>query len=591
MLPPRTPRFIIKSLLSLHLCAAPVSSRGEARLLTGDAAGNLHQQSATVMDLSGDGDLLLFSSGPPVSGSTPGIAVSGLYQRRISAGTLTFVSGAPTGPVDATMSNDGRYLAWRDGDGMVFWRDVQANVTRPITSGADGVARRPVISGDGRYVAYASVSRNIVANPAKLQPAQRPGVYLYDSQTTKTNVVTLTPSGDALNTGLGASGSVATAGNEFDLSADGKYIVYATDAANASPDRPANYTAGFLCVYRRNLATGVVELLNRNAAGAVSDGNYSTPRVSGDGSRTAFYGAYVGTFAGVKMIASVTNGFGSDLYVKEVPSGTVWWASKTVDNSVSDGAYGPIALSDDGGTVAFASSGTKFVSGNTDAGGGNSGTMDIFRADLGAAGAVTTSHITVSPAGKGNVDYRFGPLLPGTGDYVVFSTSQVAAMMGTGNQDTINYQGFGVGTLPAAPSGPSYTQWAAGLPAGKQGYNDNPAGDGVPNLTKFFMGMNPATADISRLPARGVKTGVELGIAGDNRSYLTLTVRILRNLPAGFTWKVRAAATLAGLAGDTAGSAVQAGAPAADGDYDVYLFRHPQPLNGQGFMDVKLSAP
>jgi hypothetical protein len=103
------------------------------------------------------------------------------------------------------------------------------------------------------------------------------------------------------------------------------------------------------------------------------------------------------------------------------------------------------------------------------------------------------------------------------------------------------------------------------------------------------MGMNGNAPDVSRLPAREVKTGAELGLSGNTSRYLTLRVRILRNLPAGITWKVRAATTLAGLGADN-GTAVQVGIPVADGDYDVYLFRHPQPLTGQGFMDVKIAV-
>lgn len=576
----------------LATAALPPCVFGEIKLLTGDANGNVHQRDATLLDLSADGDLVLFTSGPPVTGSTPGITQGGLYVRKLSANSLTFVGDTSVpGPVDASFSNDGRYVTWHDtsANSLVYWRDVQTNTTRLITPSADGACRRPVISGDGRYVAYASIARNLVSNPAKLQAAGRAGVYLYDSTAQTTVVVSLASTGDALGTGIGAGSSVATSPNEFDFSNDGKFIVFSSDATNVHPDRKATYPAGFLCICRRNLTTGAVDLLNKTAAGALSDGNFSSPRLNTNGSRATFFGFFVGALGTmVKMIPSVNNPFGTDLYVKDAGTGEVWWASKTTDNSASDGAYGPNAISGDGQTVAFASSGTKLVTGNTDAGGGHNGSFDIFRADLGAAGAVTTTQITLSPNGSGNVDYRVGPLLPGTGDYVAFCTSQVQSMLGTGNNDSIYFHGFGVGTLPV-PTGPSFSQWASTLPAGQRGYTDNPAGDGVPNLTKFVMGMNGNAPDVSRLPVREVKTGAELGLAGNTSRYLTLRVRILRNLPAGITWKVRAAGTLTGLGTDN-GSAIQVGAPVADGDYDVFLFRHPQPLTGQGFMDVKITA-
>jgi hypothetical protein len=281
------------------------------------------------------------------------------------------------------------------------------------------------------------------------------------------------------------------------------------------------------------------------------------------------------------------------MYVKDVSSSEVWWATKTTDNTAPDGVFGSFnAISGDGETVSFVSTGTKFVPENTDPTPGNTGQFDLFRIDLGTSGVVTTTLITKSPNGSGNVDYRVGPLLPGTGDYVAFSTSQVAAMQGTGSTDTINFQGFGVGDFSflSGPPALAFSTWAAGLPPGKQGYLDNPSNDGVPNLTKYFMGMDAAVPDLSHLPVEGIQPGTALGLAGDTADYLTLQVRIRRALPSGFDWTVHASNTIAGLATDP-GSAIQVGSPAANGDFDVYLFRFPTPLSGTGFMRVSLTAP
>lgn len=431
------------------------SSHAAVKLLTGDANNQVHNSSATVMDLSSDGDLVLFATRPPVTGSTPGITKGGLYVRKISTNTLTYVDDeAVPGAGDASFSDNGRYITFRDTSGMIYWRDSVADETRLITPSADGQSKRPVMSADGRYVAYSSVARNIVSNTTKLQPAGHPGVYLYDSVSGTTTVVSLTSSGTALNTGLGGNTSVASAFNEFDLSADGKYIVFSTDATNAHADRTSNYPAGFLCIYRRNLSTGAMVLLNKTKSGSVADGNFSMPRVSANGARVSFMGAYVGTFKGVRLIDSVNNGFGSDIYAKDAATGDLWWVSKTTDKSNPDGIFNIVnTISGDGETVCFASTGTKFVTENTDPQAGSAGTFDIFRSDLGSPGEVTVTLATKSPNNSGNVDYVAGPLLPGNGDYTAFSTYQVAAMQGTGNTDTMNFQGFGVSgpVIPAKP--------------------------------------------------------------------------------------------------------------------------------------------
>ena len=443
-------------LYAAALCAAFSSlANAKVTLLTGDSNNSVHAQSSTLQDLSTDGDLVLFSSGPATTGSTPGITQSGLYVRRVSTNSLTFVSDpSVSNPVEASFSDNGRYITWRGVDSNVYWRDAVVGDTRNITPSADGDSRRPVMSADGRYVAYASVARNLVSNPGKLQAAGRPGVYLYDSSTGITTVVSMGQDNVALNTGIGAAVAVPAAGNEFDFSADGKYIVFSSDATNVHTARPSNYPAGLLCIYRRNLATGAVDLLSSNAGGTVADGNFYTPRISANGARVAFFGGFVGLSIGNQMINGISNAFGIDVYAKELPSGAVWRVTTTTDTSNPDGAYGSfLAMSGDGGTVAFISTGTKFVKENTDPAIGNSGTFDIFRCDLGASGSTLTTLVTQSPKLSGNVDYRVGPLLPGNGNYTAFCTSQVEAMLGTGSNDTPYFQGFAV-SAPVLPSEP-----------------------------------------------------------------------------------------------------------------------------------------
>src|SRR5688500_8273359 len=63
----------------------------EVGMLTGDSNNAAHNRDSFLHDLSADGDLVLFTSGAPSSGSTPGITTGGLYLRKISANTLTYI--------------------------------------------------------------------------------------------------------------------------------------------------------------------------------------------------------------------------------------------------------------------------------------------------------------------------------------------------------------------------------------------------------------------------------------------------------------------------------------------------------------------
>jgi len=570
------------------------SARGEVRVLTGDSANQVHNRDSFLYDVSGDGDYILFGSGPPSSGSTPGITTAGLYLRKISANTLTFVGDATVanGVTYASLSDNGRYIAWSSSKNQIYWRDTQTGTTRHITAGAGDNSVRPIISADGRYVAFASSDRTLVADASKLPAVNRAAVYIYDSQTNTTTVGSLGTGNAGLNTGVGTT-SLATVFNEYDLSADGRYLVFSSDATNTG--RPADFIAGFLCIYRRDLQTGELVILNRNSAGAVASGNFGTPRISGDGNRAIFSGGFVGILGPTRMTADAAASYGTDLFVKDVATGGVWWASRTIDNGApsTGSAFGPDhAINGNGSVVSFGSSATNFVVEGTDTGGGHSGTMDLFRVDLASGGATTTTLITKSPTGTGNVDYRSGPFLPGTGNYVAFCTSQLGPMLGTGTGSAVFFQGIGVGTLPAVVGPPvlTFSQWAMALPAGQRGYGDMPQNDGVKNLAKYFLGMNPLAAGPAGLPQQSTAVGSALGLAGDSNRYLSLTFRVRREVPAGFTWRVQASADLMTLSSSPV-TAVQVGAPVADGDFDVHTFRYPAPMPGRGFMRVEFTGP
>ncbi|MEO5917476.1 MAG: choice-of-anchor D domain-containing protein [Luteolibacter sp.] len=485
---------------------------GQVALLTGDYNNAYHPQDSTIQDLSADGDLVLFTSGPPATGSTPGITEGGFYVRRISTNSLTFVGDTSVAQGgEGSFSDDGRYLCWRGADNFIYWRDSVSDITRLITPAADGASRRPVMSADGRYVAYASVARNIVSNSGKLQPAGKAGAYLYDSVNQTTIVASLNSSGKALDTGIGVVTSVATAGNEFDLSADGKYLVFSSDATNVSPARPSTYPASLTCIYRRNLSTGAIDLLNKTTGGGVADGGFSTPRISANGGRVSFFGAFVGTFGGKRLIDSVSNGFGTDLYVKDAGTGDLWWATKTTDNSVSDGSYLSATISGNGLTVAFGSTGTKFVTANTDPPVGNDGLFDVFRVDLASGGSIAkTTLVTNSPNGSGNVDFRYGPFLPGNASYTAFCTSQIEAMLGTGSNDSFFSHGFSI-VKPSLPKLPEIVVLAGivGLTDNSGKVNFGTVKTGKSGTAKIFTIKNIGTATLQNLALK--KSGAQQG--------------------------------------------------------------------------------
>lgn len=434
--PPLFMKLIHLTLLCLSLLS--LSAVAEVRLVTGDANNNLHPNDSFLLDLSADGNLALFSSGPPASGigTTPGIPTGGLYLRNITANTLTALGTTNSGS-EATISDDGRYVTWRTPNNLIAWRDCHAGVTRVITPGADNASRNPVISADGRYVAYASLARNLTATNL-LGASGRASVLLYDSQNETTTVASLTHDGKALSTGVGSSAPQT----EFDFSADGNYVVFSTDSTNVHPSRASAQSQALFWLYRRNVQNGQVDVVSKNAANQTPYGNFTTPRIDATGNRIVFAGSFLFL---TSMLTNNYTSFGSDLYLKDMTSGEVWWVTKTTNGVAPNAALIGPAINSNGTVVAFGSDGTAFVPENTDS--FQSGdSLDIFRVDIGPGGTVTNSLITKAIYGTNNVGYITGPVLPGTGNYVGFTTRYFPGLLNLPSNG-FNH-GVAVGTLP-----------------------------------------------------------------------------------------------------------------------------------------------
>jgi Tol biopolymer transport system component len=174
--------------------------------------------------------------------------------------SLTTVT--PNGPSISTTfsaSADGRYIAYAseaddliagdtNGSRDVFVRDLATN-TNALVSAAlgggfgNGLSLEPAISGDGRYVAFTSMSTNLVANDGN----NRSDVFLRDLVAGTTILVSRT----AVGAGGGNSNSYSPI-----ISQDGKWVLFrseATDLVPGSFSGPENLFL-FNAQYATNLA-------------------------------------------------------------------------------------------------------------------------------------------------------------------------------------------------------------------------------------------------------------------------------------------------------------------------------------------------
>jgi Tol biopolymer transport system component len=216
------------------------------------------------------------------------------YLRDLQAGTTKLVD-ADTNGVGSTdvggafpsVSADGRIVAFNEPDGQlvggdfnnaldVFARDTIAGTSELISQRngtlipqtGDAMARMwpYAISGNGRWAVFESFADDLVPNDTN----GHCDVFLRDLWTGQTSLVS-----------AGMGGTPALGGNSDSavISANGRYVAFASGATNLTADSVTNIN-----IFRRDLKTGATILISANPVGTGGVmTNYSDPVISADG--------------------------------------------------------------------------------------------------------------------------------------------------------------------------------------------------------------------------------------------------------------------------------------------------------------------
>jgi len=201
-------------------------------------AGGAADDDAFAPALSDDGRVVVWASRATtlVPGAPVGLAQ--VYARDRSTGTTTLVS---TGPAGA-------------GDGE---------------SGLNGLA----VSGDGGRVAFTSDATNLVAVDAN----GARDVFVRDLTAGTTSLVSVDSSG--------TQGEVDSGYIRLDISADGRFVAYASAASNLVDGD----TNGFVDCFVHELSTGTTERVSLNIRGRESARGGVDPALSADGRIVSFH--------------------------------------------------------------------------------------------------------------------------------------------------------------------------------------------------------------------------------------------------------------------------------------------------------------
>ena len=333
----------------------------------------------------------------------------------INAAGAASGAGASFNPV---VSSNGQYVAFvsdaanlvaNDNNGArdVFWRDRASGVTRlvsrtPAGASGNGPSDSPVISADGRYVAFHSRASNLVNNDTNASY----DVFLWDAHDNSVTLVSRTPTG--------ASG----AGDSFSpqISANGRVVSFASTAA----DLVVGDTNGLPDAFARDLDLGITYLASVNRDGFSGNGLTGVPVLSANGRYVAFL-SRASDLLPLTSIAVDTNGL-DDVYVRDLLLGETKLVSVNVAGT---GAGNRLSLdpviSADGRYIAFASQATNLVT-ITD----TNNYPDVFVRDmqLGVTKLISVNGTGTASGGNAGVStlspVSFRPALSADGTKVLF---------------------------------------------------------------------------------------------------------------------------------------------------------------------------
>ena len=288
---------------------------GSTRRVSVGAGGQQANGASSWPSISRDGLHIGFLSAASnlVPGDTNGTFDA--FVRDLLASTTQRISVATDGTqgdgnsLYPAVSGNGRFVAFQsDATNLVpgdtnasldiFVRDRLNGTTRRVSVGPGGVqadapsTNRPVISADGRFVAFDSSADNLVTADTN----QFQDIFVRDLQANVTSRVSVGVGGTESN-------SISTSPT---LSADGRYVGFQSDSTNLV----ATDTNGMSDVFVRDRLAGTNSRVSVGPGGVQADGPSFTAALSADGHHVGF------TSGATNLVAKDTNQT-QDVFVRD----------------------------------------------------------------------------------------------------------------------------------------------------------------------------------------------------------------------------------------------------------------------------------
>jgi len=356
--------------------------------------------------ISADGRYVAFTSlaNNLVAGDDNKAADVFVYDRNSGITTrvsVTTEKGASSS--EPIISANGRYVAFiSDASDLVandtndkkdvFVHDRDTGVTERISIASDGsqgnsISYQVAISADGRYVAFTSLASNLVLNDTNVKA----DVFVHDRDSNTTEIV-----------------SVASDGGQGDgyhpaISADGRYVAFTADSSNLVSDDDNSMSDIF--VHDRH--SGNTELVSVASDGTQADMDSFFPALSADGRYVAF------DSRASNLIAEDNNSSAEDVFIHDRQSGMTVLVSVANDGNQGDSNSHIASISGNGRFVVFQSIASNLVLHD------NNDDYDIFIHDRYIG---STNLVSIGSDGSQGNSHSNLPAISANGNYVVFQS-------------------------------------------------------------------------------------------------------------------------------------------------------------------------
>lgn len=424
-------RFIV--LIAIFLFAIhSVAAQGQLTLVsvnsTGTGSGNKRSGDFGRFRITPDGRFVVFYSEATDLFPLGAIGAADIFVRDLETGQTKMASinmaGTPSSGVSSfgLISDNGRFVAFTsfannvvnndtNSSPDVFIRDFQTNTTKLVSVNAAGTASGALggselldMTPDGRFIVFTSHAVDLTPIPDGNGFGM--DIYVRDTVNNVTKLVSVS---------LGGSASGNQGSFEGKISADGRYVVFTSDASDL-----VGHDTSTRDVFIRDLQTNITKRVSTDATGTQGGNNQSFGGIIDKGGHYVVFATRATNLAAV----SDTNDL-VDLFIYDIQAGTKKLITVNTNGTATGGGFPPdsgffdhgaeFSINANGSFVAFMSQQTNLVTNDT-----NGNNDDVFLYNV-ATQAKTL--VSVNPQGNnGTIGGSFKPSVSDDGRYVAFES-------------------------------------------------------------------------------------------------------------------------------------------------------------------------